>query len=72
MLKVSHHGSKTGSCRKFISALKPAAAIISCGINNRYKHPHKETIDTLCYYNVYYEMTKEKGAVFIDFKGKSY
>lgn len=70
VLKVSHHGSKTGSCRKFISALKPAAAIISCGINNRYKHPHKETIDTLCYYNVYYEMTKEKGAVFIDFKGK--
>lgn len=70
VLKVSHHGSKTGSCRDFINTLRPAVAIISCGVNNRYKHPHSETIDTLCCYNIYYEITKEKGAVFVDFKGK--
>lgn len=38
--KVSHHGSITGDCPTFFSNFQPNWSIISCGKNNRYKHPH--------------------------------
>lgn len=47
LLKVSHHGSKTGSDEDFINLIRPRFSIISAGVNNRYKHPHNETIKTL-------------------------
>ncbi|EFV4186793.1 DNA internalization-related competence protein ComEC/Rec2 [Listeria innocua] len=47
ILKVGHHGSKTSTSKAFANQVKPAYAIISCGLKNRFGHPHKETIDTL-------------------------
>lgn len=47
VLKCGHHGSSTSSCTEFIDAVNPAAAVISCGKNNEYGHPHKETLKTL-------------------------
>ncbi|EAF5740205.1 DNA internalization-related competence protein ComEC/Rec2 [Listeria monocytogenes] len=47
ILKVGHHGSKTSSSKEFIQKVKPTFAVISCGLNNRFGHPHAETIDTL-------------------------
>ena len=46
-LKVGHHGSKYSSTEKFLKALSPELALISCGENNRYGHPHQETINRL-------------------------
>lgn len=46
-LKVGHHGSNTSSSETFINKLKPKEAIISCGMNNKYGHPHKEVISIL-------------------------
>ncbi|MDR2833753.1 MAG: DNA internalization-related competence protein ComEC/Rec2 [Streptococcaceae bacterium] len=45
ILKVGHHGSKTSSSRKFIEQLQPKLALISAGVNNRFKHPSPETIE---------------------------
>jgi competence protein ComEC len=44
-LKVGHHGSHTSSSPAFIDAVAPLYAVISCGLNNRYDHPHDITID---------------------------
>ncbi len=47
ILKVGHHGSKTGTSKEFIDRLKPKISIISVGKNNRYGHPNKEVLDVL-------------------------
>lgn len=47
VLKVSHHGSSTSSCKQFLSYVNPSYAIISCGANNDYGHPHIETTTAL-------------------------
>ena len=46
-LKVGHHGSKNSSSADFLKALSPKTALISCGENNRYGHPHAETLERL-------------------------
>jgi competence protein ComEC len=45
VLKVAHHGSRTSSSRAFAAAVRPELAIVTCGIGNRYGHPHPESID---------------------------
>jgi len=47
ILKVAHHGSKESSCEKFLQAVNPELAVISCGKDNGYGHPHDETIERL-------------------------
>ena len=47
VLKLGHHGSSTSSSKKFLNAVTPRYSIISCGVNNDYGHPHKETMEKL-------------------------
>lgn len=47
VLKVAHHGSSTSSSEEFLEQTKPEIAIISCGKDNDYGHPHKETLEKL-------------------------
>ncbi|MBC1548531.1 DNA internalization-related competence protein ComEC/Rec2 [Listeria sp. FSL L7-1434] len=47
ILKVGHHGSKTSTSKEFIQQVQPTFAIISCGVENRFGHPHAETLNTL-------------------------
>lgn len=44
VLKAGHHGSRTSSSRALLSAVTPEAAVISCGEENPYGHPHAETL----------------------------
>lgn len=46
-LKVAHHGSKNSSSPEFLKATNCKVAIISCGENNNYGHPHKDTLNRL-------------------------
>jgi competence protein ComEC len=61
--KVGHHGSVSSSTKKFLNAMKPRYAVISCAENNDYGHPHKETIETLKKKNIEYFVTKDSGTV---------
>ncbi|MFO0743970.1 MAG: MBL fold metallo-hydrolase [Candidatus Paceibacterota bacterium] len=47
VLKVSHHGSKSGSSEDFIRKISPEYSIISAGKNNRYGHPNDEVLKIL-------------------------
>lgn len=47
LLHVSHHGSNTSSTDEFLEKATPDYAVISCGIDNDYGHPHAETISKL-------------------------
>lgn len=66
ILKVGHHGSKTSTGEKLLKDLKPKVAIVSVGENNKFNHPHKETIDRLKKYNVNYFRTDLSGTITID------
>lgn len=47
ILKVAHHGSKTSSTEAFLEKVKPKVALISCGKNNSYGHPHEEVLERM-------------------------
>ncbi len=47
LLKVGHHGSQTSTGAPFVSAVTPAAAIISVGAGNRYRLPFPGTLEEL-------------------------
>lgn len=52
VLKVAHHGSSTGTSEAFLSAVSPDYAVISCGKDNKYGHPHDETLNLLDEYGI--------------------
>lgn len=47
VLKCGHHGSSTSTTAKFLKAVNPSYAVISCGKDNEYGHPHQETMQKL-------------------------
>jgi competence protein ComEC len=44
LLKMGHHGSRTSSTEAWLAAVRPTIAIISCGRDNSYGHPHAEAL----------------------------
>jgi competence protein ComEC len=47
VLKVGHHGSYTSTSYLFLREVMPEHAVISCGKNNEYGHPHAEPMSRL-------------------------
>lgn len=47
ILKVAHHGSRFSTNSQFLEKVQPPIAVISCGKDNKYGHPHKELVDRL-------------------------
>ena len=45
IVKVAHHGAKSSMSHKFAKATNCKYAVISCGKNNIYSHPDKDTLD---------------------------
>ena len=63
VLKVSHHGSKTSSDWEFLQAVAPQLAVISVGRENRFGHPHQETINKLSALSIPVARTDQSGAI---------
>jgi competence protein ComEC len=47
VLKVAHHGGRFSSTEAFLAAVRPKAAVISCGAGNDYGHPTPEALARL-------------------------
>ncbi|NFO57750.1 MBL fold metallo-hydrolase [Clostridium botulinum] len=47
VLKLGHHGSHSSTSQAFLDKVNPRYAIVSCGKNNDYGHPHQETLNKL-------------------------
>lgn len=70
ILKVSHHGSKFSTSKKFIKMTSPDLALISAGRNNTYGHPSKEVLENLKNIEIYNSQTD--GFCQIDFYKNSF
>lgn len=47
VLKVSHHGSRTGTNQEVLDKLNPDYCFISAGNHKRFQHPHDETVEMI-------------------------
>lgn len=63
ILKVGHHGSRTSTSLEFVKNVSPAYAFISDGKDNKYGHPHQDTLDTLSAFGVKIFRTDMLGAI---------
>lgn len=67
-LKVGHHGSSTSTSAEFLSAVSPKIAIISCGLRNKFRHPHRATLERLKLVTTY--RTDKNGAIVVKSDGQ--
>lgn len=72
ILKVAHHGSKYSTSEEFLRVTSPKLALISCGDNNRYGHPHMELLERLKYAGCHIMTTPHFGAIEIRFYEKGW
>lgn len=70
VLKIGHHGSRTSSSKEFMDAVSPEYAVISCGEDNEYGHPHAATLNTLRGMGVKVFRTDEQGSLIAVSDGK--
>ena len=70
VLKVAHHGSKNSTSEEFLEIVRPKLAVISAGRDNRYGHPHEETMEKLEKEGAAILTTAQSGAVILKMNGK--
>ena len=70
VLKVGHHGSEGSSSDEFLDLVSPEYAVISCGEDNSYGHPHREALERLEERKIPYYRTDLSGTVTIVTDGK--
>jgi len=72
VLKAGHHGSKTASCQEFLNIVKPETVIISSGVNNKYKQPHKEAMSRFLGIGAEVYGTYKSNTIVMTTDGKTY
>ena len=72
VLKVGHHGSRTSSSEAFLAAISPDLAIISCGKDNSYGHPHSEIVKRLKAQGIPFRQTDKEGTIILVSDGQSF
>jgi len=53
ILKLGHHGSRTATSDDFLSAINPQTTIISAGFDNKFDHPHEETMEKITEFEIF-------------------
>ena len=71
VLKVGHHGSSTSTSTEYLKKVSPSSAVISCGKDNSYSHPHSETLQKLADIGTAVYRTDELGTIVSVSDGKT-
>ncbi len=72
ILKAGHHCSKTASTHAYLEEVKPEVAICMVGEDNKFGHPHQETVTALENIGAEIYRTDETGTIIISTDGKNY
>lgn len=71
VLKVPHHGSYKGTTSELLKAVGAQYAVICCGKNNDYGHPHDSTLKRIKKFISSVYITKDNGDIVFTTDGKS-
>ena len=72
ILNVGHHGSKTSSSEKWLKAVNPKYAVICCGLNNDYGHPHRAVTKRFESMGIEYFRTDLLGTIVFESNSKEF
>ena len=70
VLKFGHHGSSTSTTKEFFNKVDPSIGIVSCGVNNKYGHPHKEILKLIKEKHLTVYRTDKDGNIVLESNGK--
>ncbi|HEY4158366.1 MAG TPA: DNA internalization-related competence protein ComEC/Rec2 [Polyangiaceae bacterium] len=68
-LKAGHHGSRTSSSDALLASVNPELATLSCGVRNRFGHPHLPTLARLAEHGVLALRLDRTGSVQVETNG---
>lgn len=63
VLVPGHHGSATATSNDFLMKTVPEFAVVSCGADNQYGHPDKDTMDKLQSMDIQVYRTDKQGTI---------
>ena len=63
VLVPGHHGSATATSNEFLAKTVPEFAVITCGVDNQYGHPDKDTMDKLQSMEIQVYRTDKQGTM---------
>ena len=63
ILKAAHHGSRTSSTPEFLAGVNPSVVAISCGKNNKFRHPSPEVVQRFRDMGIQIWRTDHSGAI---------
>jgi len=63
VLSIAHHGSATATSYDFLKQVLPEYAVISCGQDNQYGHPDRDTMDKLYSMEIDVYRTDKQGTI---------
>lgn len=69
VLVPGHHGSATATSYEFLEKTVPEYAVISCGVDNQYGHPDKDTMDKLQSMDIQVLRTDKQGTITVTSDG---
>lgn len=72
LIKIGHHGSHSSSSQDFLERVTPQYAVITCGKDNKYGHPNKETMNTLKDMNIEVHRSDECGDIVFKSTGNGF
>lgn len=61
VFKLGHHGSRTSSSQELLDLATPEYVVASCGVDNKYGHPHSEVLKRIKGMKLY--RTDEQGSI---------
>lgn len=71
VLRIAHHGSTYSTTEEFLDTVQPSYAVISCGKNNGYYHPHGRVLNALKTRNIHLYRTDLQRTIHMISDGKT-